>query len=489
MKTKYCIWPNFILFFLCFYNICTVFADEIVDLEQEIAFRKSIPIESNQVKNWPDGPIVGAKSAILLDADTVTILYEKNVHEQLYPASITKLMTCLVAIEHSEMDEIVTFSKDAVFGIERDSSNVGIDPGEELTMEECLYSILLASANEVSWAVAEHVGGDLETFVNMMNTKALELGCKNTHFNNSNGLPDPEHYTSAYDMALIAQEFYKNDILSKISGTLYYTITPSEKQPDEFIMKNHHKMIPPLEFSYEYTLGGKTGFTNAARQTLVTCGEKDGMRLICVVMMDEYPDQYKDTIQLLDYGFEQFQKVNISENETTYTMETEAFFDTNVDILGSSKKILSINPSKYLMIPKTAVFSDLHSELTYDSNQSDYLAIVTYYFEGKYVGEAQIEISHSAENIFDFSNGYVTENQNSLTINTKKHVIFINIRILFFVLLGTSAAIFLFFFLFYSIKRKETQPLTISGIKKRSRRKRRSSYPYDFDKKNYRFKI
>ena len=206
-------------------------------------------------------------------------------------------------------------------------------------------------------------------------------------------------------------------------------------------------------------------------------------------MMDEYPDQYKDTIQLLDYGFEQFQKVNISENETTYTMETEAFFDTNVDILGSSKKILSINPSKYLMIPKTAVFSDLHSELTYDSNQSDYLAIVTYYFEGKYVGEAQIEISHSAENIFDFSNGYVTENQNSLTINTKKHVIFINIRILFFVLLGTSAAIFLFFFLFYSIKRKETQPLTISGIKKRSRRKRRSSYPYDFDKKNYRFKI
>lgn len=491
MKAKYYILPNFILFFLCFYNISTIFADEILDLEKEIELRKSIPIESNQVKNWPDGPVVSAKSAILLDADTGTILYEKNIHEQLYPASITKLMTCLVAIEHSEMDEIVSFSKDAVFGIERDSSNVGIDPGEELTMEECLYSILLASANEVSWAVAEHVGGDLETFVNMMNAKALELGCKNTNFNNSNGLPDPKHYTSAYDMSLIAQEFYQNDILSKISGTLYYTITPTEKQPDEFIMKNHHKMIPPLEFSYEYTLGGKTGFTNAARQTLVTCGEKDGMKLICVVMMDEYPDQYKDTIRLLDYGFEQFQKINISENETTYTMETETFFDTNVDILGSSKKILSINPSKYIIIPKTAVFSDLHSQLTYNSNQNDYLAIITYFFEGKYVGEAQIEISHSSENVFDFGNGYVTESNTPLTIKEKKHVVLINIRVFLLVLLGTSAAIFLFYFLSNSIKRKEVLHLTVSSIRKKTRRKRkrRSNSPYDFDHKNYRFKI
>ena len=160
-----------------------------------------------------------------------------------------------------------------------------------------------------------------------------------------------------------------------------------------------------------------------------------------------------------------------------------------MDILGSSKKILSIDPSNYIIIPKTAIFSDLHSELTYDNNQKDYLAIVTYYFEGQYVGEAQIEISNSSENTFDFSNGYVTENQAPLTTNAKKHVIFINIRVVLLVLLVLSTSVVLFFFLSNSIKRRETLPLTIPYIKKRRRRKRHSKYSYDFDKKNYRFKI
>ena len=173
----------------------TAFAE--TDLEQEAEYRKTLPIQSNEIENWPDGPVVGAQSAILMEANTGTILYEKNIHEKLYPASTTKMMTCLLAIENCSLDEMVTFSSEAVFGIEQGSSNAGIDVGEQISMEECLYIILMYSANEVTAGVGEHVAGSIDAFVDKMNERAKELGCLNTHFNNSNGLPDENHYTTA----------------------------------------------------------------------------------------------------------------------------------------------------------------------------------------------------------------------------------------------------------------------------------------------------
>ncbi len=164
-------------------------------------------------------PEVVADSAILMDIDTGVILYEKNIHKRQYPASITKLLTCLLAAENSELTEIVTFSHEAVYGIERGSSNIGIDEGEQLTMEECLYAALLESANEVSSGIAEHVGGSIEGFTEMMNAKVRELGGSDSNFVNANGLHDDNHYTSAYDMALIGQAFAKNQMLLEMSAT------------------------------------------------------------------------------------------------------------------------------------------------------------------------------------------------------------------------------------------------------------------------------
>ena len=199
-----------------FIHICLFFSetlsasaepDEAVDYLALAEERKSLEIQSNQIENWPAGPAIGAQAAILLEANTGIVLYAKNVDERLYPASTTKLMTCLVAVEHASMDEMVSFSHDAVFSIEPGSSNMGIDENEALPMEECLYGIMVGSANEVANAVAEHVAGSMDAFAGMMNEKARALGCTNTHFVNAHGLFDENHYTSASDLAIIARAF------------------------------------------------------------------------------------------------------------------------------------------------------------------------------------------------------------------------------------------------------------------------------------------
>ncbi|MCI9298040.1 MAG: D-alanyl-D-alanine carboxypeptidase [Lachnospiraceae bacterium] len=252
-------------------------------------------------------PEVVADSAILMDIDTGVILYEKNIHKRQYPASITKLLTCLLAAENSELTDIVTFSHEAVYGIERGSSNIGIDEGEQLTMEECLYAALLESANEVSSGIAEHVGGSIEGFTEMMNAKVRELGGSDSNFVNANGLHDDNHYTSAYDMALIGQAFAKNQMLLEMSATVYYHIDATPEQPDAIDLRHKHRMLPECQRSgkkpYEYTTGGKNGYTDTARQTLVTFAKKDGHRLVCVVLKDEKPKHYEDSIALFNYGF------------------------------------------------------------------------------------------------------------------------------------------------------------------------------------------
>ena len=163
-------------------NAITVRAE--IDYNAEAEARKSLSIQTNEIENWPQGPCIGAESAILMEATTGTILYAKNIDEQLYPASTTKILTCLIAAEQAEMNEVVTFSNDAVFSIERGSSNMGMDVGEQITMEQALYGVLVGSANESANAVAEHIAGTVDSFSKLMNQKAKELGCKNSNFVN-----------------------------------------------------------------------------------------------------------------------------------------------------------------------------------------------------------------------------------------------------------------------------------------------------------------
>jgi D-alanyl-D-alanine carboxypeptidase len=333
-------------------------------------------------ETWPDMPTVEAPSICVMEISTGTILYERNMDEENYPASITKIMTALLALENCSLDETVVFSKEAVYGNEGDTSHISRDVDEEMTMEECLYGMMLESANECAWAIGEHVAGTMDAFVEMMNAKAAELGCTNTHFNNPNGLPDEEHWTSAHDMALIAAAAYKNETFRVITGTKSYTIPATNKHTDETPLHNHHKMLYPYHgdyaYLYDYCTGGKTGYTNAAGNTLVTYAQKDGMSLVCVVMQEKTPNHYTDTRTMFDYCFENFKLLSVAD------------YETDVDSGQDVQPFASIDADATVVVPADASFSDLTSEILYDSEDEYVLGTIRYSYADHVVGTADV---------------------------------------------------------------------------------------------------
>lgn len=364
--------------------------------EENIAYNQSLAVQSNAVANWPTGPVISAESAILMDADTGAILYAKNIHQKEYPASTTKILTTLIASERCSMDEIVDFSYDAVHDIDPGSNHIAIEPGEQLTMEECLNAILIRSANEVSFAVAEHISGTTwQDFGDIMNERAKELGCVDSHFVNPNGLPNEDHYTSAYDLAMIGRAFFANEALCKMTMTHMLHILPSERQPDDIMEVNKMELIPGGKYAYPYLVGCKTGYTDVARSTLVSCAEKDGMKLICVVMKDENPNYYEDTIALFDYGFSNFQRVNISQTETKYNIDNAGSFYSGNDIFGNSKPILQLNQNDSITLPNTITFWDAVSTISYDNTEPEQAAVITYTYNDVVLGTASIDFTAS----------------------------------------------------------------------------------------------
>ena len=345
-------------------------ADGLEDYAAELAYNKKQPIKTNQVSGWPKGPAIGAASAIIMDADSGTILYEKNIDKHLYPASITKIMTALLVYENLDLSDKITFSETAVFGIEPGSSNIGMDVGESITVDEALNGVMVASANEVAIALAERVSGSEEEFANLMNKRAEELGCRNTHFVTSNGLHKSDHYTCARDMALISREVCKHPELVEYMSKMNYHFEKSQNQPDDFWLLNTNDFLTG-EINYEGVIGGKTGYTDQARETLVTFAERDGVRLICVIMREEPPYEYYDTMDLLEYGFKNFKKVKISKKETRFLMKSPDFLSAGDDIFGRTATSCIIPEDATLMIPKKSSFSNLNAEITSFTYEQD----------------------------------------------------------------------------------------------------------------------
>lgn len=338
-------------------------SDGLEDYNAEIAYNKKQPVQTNQIEGWPKGPVIGAAGAVVMDADSGAILYGKNVDKRLYPASITKVLTALLAYENLRPSDKITFSENAVFGIEAGSSNIGMDVGETITMEEALYGLLIASANEVAVALGEKVSGSESEFADLMNKRAKELGCQNSHFVNPNGLPDPDHYTSARDMALIAREVYKHPDLVHYMSQMNYHFEQSSKQPDDFWVLNTNDFLTG-EVKCDDIVGGKTGYTDQARETLVSFAERDGVRLICVIMREEPPYQYYDTIDLLDYAFKNFKTIRVAEEEKRFSMQSPDFLAKGPDIFGITASPCRIPEDTSLMIPKKASFADLTAQIT-----------------------------------------------------------------------------------------------------------------------------
>ena len=270
-------------------------------------------ISTNQIQGWPTGPDIISDTGILMDADSGVVLYNKGADEQRYPASITKIMTLLVAVENSTMDEQVTFTETGVRNVNADSSNIGTQVGEVLSMQDCLHALIIQSANDVAAQIAEHIGGTEQNFIDMMNQRAQEIGCTNTHFANSSGLPDDNHYSSARDMALIMKEGLKNDTFRTVIGTADYVIQPTNMNSQPRTLHTHHPMLAPESgFYYEGCIGGKTGTTVAAGHTLVTAAQKDNTTYIAVTMRAaDLANSCMDTTAMFNYGFQNFTKTEV----------------------------------------------------------------------------------------------------------------------------------------------------------------------------------
>lgn len=404
----------------------------------------TVPVRANHVSeavtsssldaNWPGGPSVASETAILIEAETGTILYQKDAHKQMYPASITKILTTLIAYEMCELDETVTFTYEALSTIPYDSSRIWVDKGEYMSMEDCLAAILIMSANDVAAGVAEHIAGDLDAFADIMNERAKELGCLNSHFVNSHGYHDPDHYTTAYDMAQIGRVFFENELLCSLARERNFKHGPTDGQPDPIDEWNQNKLLATRSYEYEYLVGSKTGYTSDAGQTLISCAQKDGLKIICVVMNAVKPDQYKDTVTLFDWGFSNFTTANIYDNDKTYVSADSSYGMDVVDVLGDSAPLLNMDRESIVVLPKTASFSDVTSYITMATEEENCMAIAHYQYGTRDVGTAQIYVTAHTGSLQDASGlleqmeelpPVVEEETSPIYVNIKKIALYV----------------------------------------------------------------
>lgn len=331
--------------------------------EEEAAL--SIPIDTNLVENWPQGPEINGESGIVMDMDTGAILYGKAVDEKHYPASITKILTALVALENSEMTDMVTFSEECQECKKAGYAHIGMKPGERITMKDALHGLMLASANEVAYAVGETVGGTHEDFVQMMNDKAEELGCENTHFINTNGMFEEEHYTTVRDMALISKAAFTYPALLEIVQTVQYTIPTTNLEEDSRTFQQGHKMLVPGKNHDDRCIAGKTGYTEESFNTLATVMEQDGKQIVVVIMASR-KGTYEDTKKLGDYAFQNFKNISISDNEKSEGFE-------------------NISPEDYVTVPNGVSFDELTKEI-------DEKGEVSYFYNEHLVGTTKVSL-------------------------------------------------------------------------------------------------
>lgn len=361
-----------------------------------------MPMTAFAKPDWPSDTGIESEAGIVMDADSGAVLFGQNIHVQKAPASITKILTALVVIENSSLDDTITFSHDAVYNVEDGSGNKNaIEEGDTLSVRDCLYLLLMRSSNQAANALAEHVGGSRDGFVKMMNEKTAELGCENSHFANPSGLNDDTQLTSVYDMALIASAAYKNDTLLTISKDKSYRLPATKNNPDGVTIQPEHKLLITTDTEspnyYPYAVAGKTGYTSIAGQTLVTYAIKDDRRQIAVTMKSTQATHYQDTIALLDFGFLRFKDVNISENETAYTSG-----DQPVQIGDNSYQPsdLSMDTLAVITLPKDASFADAEktvvTDLPEDAPQGA-VALLSYKYNDRKIGQVYLISASAAE--------------------------------------------------------------------------------------------
>ncbi|PKM96249.1 MAG: hypothetical protein CVU84_00610 [Firmicutes bacterium HGW-Firmicutes-1] len=401
-----------------------------------IALNNHMQVNAQQTKKIDQSPPdITAESAILIDATTGQILYSKNENSQQYPASITKLMTALLAIEALDPKDTITFSKNAVFSIEYGSSHIGMQEDEVITVDQAMHGLLLMSANEIANGLAEKTSGSIEEFSKDMNKRLEEIGALNTHFVNPHGLHNEDHYTTAYDMALITRETIKNEYFLNIMKDITYQIPLTNKSTEIRYLAQQHKMMNEKRDASIYredVIAGKTGFTNEAQHTLVTVAQQDDRTLIVVLLKSEAKDIYTNTSKLLDYGFENYKTVNLTSKDYK---ETFIIIKDNLQIgeaIVTLKKPLKVYIENF-QDESSIEFKSETTPLSYDIEKGDKVGTVSIYKDGEFI--AQVDAVVHDVNI-------------SIPLKAVKSIVTISIPILIIVFLITL-------FFFYSLRPKK----------------------------------
>lgn len=343
---------------------------------------------------------VSAEGAILIDSKTGKILYGKNENEKLYPASTTKILTAILAIEHCNPTDKITASYDAVMSLPAGYSNAAIQPGETLTFQELLEMFLIKSANEIGTIFAEHISGSVENFATLMNQKAASLGCKNTHFTNPSGIHDVEHYSTPYDMALIAQYCMKNGTFRSVVSMPSCTIAATDKYEERYFRNTNDLLNTHSDYYYEYAIGTKTGYTTQAKRCLIGTASKDNLELITVILGDSPTmddSRYLDTIKMFEYGFSNYktQKIATKNNIVKEIIVENATKETeNLSLL--------LKDDLTVLMPKNMTSASLNPTIKLNEiieapiSEGDVLGKVTYTIEGIEYSSDLIS-SHSVE--------------------------------------------------------------------------------------------
>ncbi len=306
---------------------------------------------------WPKSPKLESESVFVIENSTDAVMIEKDADTKRYPASTTKILTALLAIENCDMNEIVKFSEKAVT-LEEAASNIKAQAGEKMPMRDVLYGLMLASGNECANAIAEHVAGSVKKFAKMMNQRAQEIGCTGSHFSNPHGLYADDHYTTARDMALIAQEAYNNSTFLDIISTKSYTAAPTNKDDAPKIFNNTNLLIDEESDYYQPdVIGGKTGYLDEAGRCLVTYAKHDGFTVISVQFKGPYEGIFAEAKKLLNYTFKNFSLKNVAENERRFS-----------DAVEGAK--VSLDPSARIMTLNSIPFDQLESELIFVDDMS-----------------------------------------------------------------------------------------------------------------------
>lgn len=352
---------------------------------------------------WPVAPEVISGSVMMVEVNTGAVLYTKDEDVQRYPASTTKILTCLIALENCSFTETVRFSANAV-DLEEGATSIDAVEGEEMSMKDCLYGLMLPSGNDCAIAIAEHIAGSVEAFAEIMNARAAEIGCESSNFVNPEGLFHRDHYTTASDLCKIARVAFNNSAFVEIVSHVTYTIPETNKSEPRLIENTNYMIDPTSSYYYENIVGGKTGYLYESGRCLVTLAKKNGLTVVTVVMFcSNYTGVFIDTEELLDYVFNGFALNNIAETESRFTYSCDA-----------SK--IKLDATAQILMPRQLEMTDLVSdiEFTYDMDMDEFAeasekagitsrdgrhlyAIINYYYANNYLGHVNVLIDDNMQ--------------------------------------------------------------------------------------------